>query len=273
MFGADNAHVRRTCDGIAKVVRTPAFQGPAYDDLTMLMVCMTPRSGSQYLGSVLRDNGLGLAHEHFRYTGGAIEQIVTEHALDTFEDFVRDQIDRNISQRKVFSAKADWMQFLPLYYLGAYQHYFRSAHYVYLTRHDRLDQAVSRFIATESRYFHTTYHDHKDAVAAVVFSYEGIAAHLDHIRALEKAWEQFFLSEAITPLRIFYEDLAADAAGVICGICDHLGRPRPEHAIIETEFKIVRTQKNAEFKARFQRQRQEDRQIFAIEFATSHLRG
>lgn len=268
MFGAHDAHVKRTCDAIAKVVATPAFAGPAYDGLTMLLVCMTPRSGSQYLGSLLRDNGLGLAHEHFRYTGGSIEEITQQYGLETFEDFVRNRIDRNIAEGgAVFSAKADWMQFLPLYYLGAYQHYFRGAHYVYLTRRDRLDQAVSRYIATESRYFHSTYLEHRDAVEGVPFSYEGIGAHLGHLLALENSWEQFFLSEEIQPLRIFYEDLAADPAAVLAGIFDHLGREPPQTAIVETEFRIVRTDKNARFKALFRQQRQQDRKAFALGYA------
>ncbi|WP_262690350.1 Stf0 sulfotransferase family protein [Kordiimonas aestuarii] len=266
MFGGHDAHVKRTCDAIANVVETPAFEGPSYDDLTKLLICMTPRSGSQYLGSVLRDNGLGLAHEHFRYTGGSIEDVTRQFGLKTFEDFVRNRIEKNIAAGGVFSAKADWMQFLPVYYLGAFHHYFRSAHYVYLTRRDRLDQAISRYIATESRYFHTTYHAHKDAVELVPFSAAGIKAHLDHIMALENAWEQFFLSEGIAPLRIYYEDLASDTAGVLSSIFVFLGRERPADLLLETEFQIVRTGKNEAFKELFRRTRQEERATFTAEF-------
>lgn len=272
MFGAHDAHVKRTCDAIAKVVDTPAFRGTPYDELTMLLVCMTPRSGSQYLGSVLRDNGLGLAHEHFRYTGGSIEEITKQYDLKTYEDFVRNRIEMNIAEGSIFSAKADWMQFLPVYYLGAYRYYFQNACYVYLTRHDRLDQAISRYIGTESRYFHSTYHEYKDAVEAVPYSYDGIAMHLSHILALENAWEQFFLSEGIKPLRIFYEDLAADAAGVLSRIFGHLGRRSLENPIVETEFQIVRTEKNSLFKALFRRERQDEREAFTRDYADSTLK-
>ncbi|MEJ8572388.1 Stf0 family sulfotransferase [Microbaculum marinum] len=264
MFGAHDAHVRRTCDAIAKVVATPPFRGRGYDELTMLIVCMTPRSGSQYLGSVLRDNGLGLAHEQFRYTGGSIEKITSKFGLTTFEDFVRNRIDVNITGDGIFSAKADWMQFLPLYYLGAYAHYFTGAHYVYLSRRDRLDQAISRYIATESRYFHTTYTEHRQAVKDVPFSLDGINMHLSHILSLENAWEQFFSSEDIRPLRIYYEDLEADPASVLADIFAHLGREAPPAPVVETEFRIVRTEKNRRFRDLFQRARQSDRSGFTL---------
>lgn len=267
MFGGHDAHVKRTCDAIANAVATPAFDGAPYDALEMLLICMTPRSGSQYLGSLLRDNGLGLAHEHFRYTGGAIEEIAQQFGLETFEDFVRNRIEKNIAVGNVFSAKADWMQFLPLYYLGAYEYYFKAAHYIYLTRRDRLAQAISRYIATESRYFHTTYVDRKAAVASVGFSYDGIKFHLDHILALENAWERFFLAEGIQPLRIYYEDLASDPAAILRSIFSHLGRECPSFMFTETEFQVVSTQKNQAFMDEFRAGMRADRERLTADYA------
>lgn len=272
MFGNDDAHVRRTCGFVSGVVPAKPFRGAPYSGLPMIMVCMTPRSGSHYFGSLLRDNGLGLAHEHFRYTGGQIEETVAEHGLTSFEDFVRHVIDSNTAPGPVFSSKVDWMQFMPLYYLGAYDHYLSAARYIYLSRRDRLNQAISRYIATESRYFHTTYSEHRQAVADVCYSYEGIEAHLEHLLKMETVWENFFLSENIRPLRIFYEDLATGAEAVMKSVFAYLGRPEPDKIVVKTEYGKVATAKNQEYRERFLSDRRAGRQALTrtFEAASGH---
>ncbi|HEY1707263.1 MAG TPA: Stf0 family sulfotransferase [Rhizomicrobium sp.] len=210
----------------------------------MVIVAMTPRSGSGYLSDLMKLNNLGQSAEHFRVSGGTMEKLVTNSKLKTYDAYVR-KIIQSRSQGNIFAAKCDWPQFVPLYYFGSYDAYFRQARFVYLTRGDLLMQAISRYIGTATGYFHSTNKDKAHTLdQEVAMDFDAITQHLTHLVNMQSAWETFFSTEGISPLRLRYEELEADPVLTIRRIADFIGRPVTGDVITQTEHEKVRNERN-----------------------------
>lgn len=228
-------------------------RGAAYDDRQIVVICMTPRSGSGYLGSVLEANGLGLTKEHFRIQGGALGEYAAKLSKQTHEAWLRKKIETLTSPRGTFCVKCDWAQYAPLYATGLHAHYMRNATFFYLTRQDVLGQAISRYIATQRNLFHTPDGEGETPVQNVAFSYPDIRTHLERIIRMQSDWERFFASEGIVPHRIAYEDLASSPGKIVRELGEVLGITL-EDPQVETTYKVTRTDRNEEMRAAYIRQ-------------------
>jgi len=243
-FGADNPRVRRLCANVLRLLRSEEFTGDQFAGRKKIVICMTPRSGSSYLSSVLSENGIGKVQEHFRVVKGALETLCEKRKLETVEQWVAERI-ANHSAGGVYGFKADWPQFVPIYYLGGYDYFFRDATFVYLTRNDVMGQAISRYISTETGYFHSTQTDLVHTTEEdVALDFEKLGEHLDRIIDMQGDWERFFAHEGLSPLRISYEEIDADAGSVVRKIADHADISLPVELALETEYRKVSTDRN-----------------------------
>lgn len=105
---------------------------------------------------------------------------------------------------------------------------FPAPRYVFLTRADKVRQAISLWRAIQTW---TWRHEEPAPVAPdVTLTYDFRA--LDHLRraleAEEAWWEDFFAESGIAPLRIVYEDFARDHESTVVAILEHAGVPVPE---------------------------------------------
>jgi trehalose 2-sulfotransferase len=250
---SETANIRNLLRAISKELAIEPCQGKAYDDRRMAVICMTPRSGSSYLGSVLKANGIAETQEHFRIQGGALERDAGHLQTRTYEAYFRKKVAKLTSAGGLFAVKCDWAQYAPIYVSGLHATYMQDAAFFYLTRSDILGQAISRHIATETNYFHSV-NDNVDALdREVPFSYAKILGHLEHLVKMQSDWERFFACEGIAPVRLVYEDIARDPAQVIRRIADVLGVPL-ENPQTETDYKVVRTKQNDRLRAAFQQE-------------------
>lgn len=228
---------------------TPAVQLP-YEDRRFIVICMTPRSGSSYLGSALKANDIAHTQEHFRIRGGNLERDASKLSEKTYEAYFRMKVESLTSDNGVFAVKCDWPQYAPIYAAGLHYAYLKKAKFFYLTRSDILGQAISRYIATETNYFHSV-NENADALnKKVPFSYEGIREHLDYLVKMQSDWERFFACEGISPHRLHYESIAANPARVIRRIGRVMGMKIAEPKT-ETEYKVVRTEQNVRLRGEF----------------------
>ncbi|MBC2776034.1 Stf0 family sulfotransferase [Parasphingopyxis marina] len=243
-FGADNPRVRQLCANVLRLLRGEEFSGARFEERKKIVICMTPRSGSSYLSSVLSENGLGKVQEHFRVVKGALEALCEKRKLETVEQWVAERI-ANLSTGGIYGFKADWPQFVPIYYLGGYDYFFRDAAFVYLTRNDVMAQAISRYISTETGYFHSVQADLAHTVEKdIELDFDKLQGHLDRIVDMQGDWERFFAHEGISPLRISYEEIDADAGAVVRKIGSYAGLQLPEDLKLETDYRKVSTERN-----------------------------
>lgn len=107
---------------------------------------------------------------------------------------------------------------------------FGSTLFVHLTRHDKVEQAISYVKAHQTGLWHVgpdgTELERLSPPKDPVYDAGEIRSRRDELTAYERGWEGWFARENIVPLRITYEALAAAPIKSLRRILDHLGLDR-----------------------------------------------
>ncbi|TPK70418.1 hypothetical protein FJ930_19060 [Mesorhizobium sp. B2-4-15] len=181
-------------------------------------ICTSPRSGSNFFCQHLSSTGaLGHPLEYFNWrarrffdhpnfperVSGQIEKILTMGATSN-----------RIYGLKIFahqhdwiSGEIDWTDALP------------NLHFVYLSRRDLLQQAVSWAKAIQTGQYRSTQPPNQTAV----FDPELIQRQLDALVRERARWEMFYARTGIQPLRIEYEPLVADPLDAVSEVANMMG--------------------------------------------------
>ena len=86
------------------------------------LLCITPRSGSTYLRSLMQSTGqLGFAAEFMNLEEGSthpfdIRKMVAQHGFRALESYLRFVIDKTSAPTNVFAMKGDLYQYVPVSY-------------------------------------------------------------------------------------------------------------------------------------------------------------
>lgn len=252
MFSVDSKPVQGWLKKAASIAPPVSHANVVSPDVKKIVLCMTPRSGSTYLGSIMRENGLGNGREHFRVAGNTMEKFVRQNSVSNYDEYVSAMMKAQ-SHEGVFNLKADWLQYSPVYYFGAHSKFFREADFIYLTRSDILMQAISRYVSTETGFFHTGVNADKAHTLEqeIPMDFDKISFHLRHLIQMQAAWEMFFSHEGIAPLRVVYEEVDSNPASVLQRISDYVKKPLPETLTLKTEFEVVRNERNERLREQF----------------------
>jgi trehalose 2-sulfotransferase len=157
-------------------------------------------------------------------------------AGETYREHLRRTFERGTTPNGVFGAKIMWTHledFLPLARrlpelegapLGVVlRSLFGDARYVWVSRRDGVRQAASLWRAIQTQAWRAGQDDAPDARPRYSF------AAIDHLRhrlaGHERAWLRCFAHEGIEPLRLWYEDVAADLAGTAARVLRHIDVP------------------------------------------------
>lgn len=105
---------------------------------------------------------------------------------------------------------------------------FPGLQYVFVSRNDKVRQAVSLWRALQ-----TSVWRHQDGDPAAtdrrpVYSYDAIDHLLNQLRRNEDAWRGFFFRTGQRPLQVLYEDVAGDLWGAVRRVLDQLRVEAPE---------------------------------------------
>ena len=99
--------------------------------------------------------------------------------------------------------------------------------FIHLTRQNKLNQAISLIIATQTGLWHRgadgTELERTSAPQDPVYDTDMIEQHMAELTAQDEAWKIWFGQENIDPLRITYGNLSDDPTEVLANILDHLG--------------------------------------------------
>jgi LPS sulfotransferase NodH len=219
------------------------------------LVCATPRSGSTLLCEMLVNSGvagrpaehvenlrlLGRPLEPREYFAGVKDRDVLEllpvsappqpHHVPIDERLAA-VLRHATTPNGVFGTKVMWAYFHdlqerlaelpPLTALDDAERLVRllgDVRYVHVSRHDHVAQAISMWRALQTRAWRA---ENDDAVEPV-YSFTGIDHLVRTLDAHDDAWCEWFEEHEITPLRLSYDDLAADPPGQLRRTLEFLG--------------------------------------------------
>lgn len=223
------------------------FETPGY------IICTSPRSGSTLLCSMLNDTGKAgspdsFFHEpRFMQEWADVWQLPAKSSVSTavYEAaYLGATVTAGHGGTPVFGMRLQ-QPYLPL--LAAIlcrlhpalstdaarlEHVFGPLRYVYLTRRDKVAQAVSLVKARQTGLWHRhangSERERSGPPAEAAYHFPTIEAEVDAFTRADRAWHEWFAREGIEPLRIDYEGLAADPAGTVVRLCAALNIALPD---------------------------------------------
>lgn len=194
------------------------------------LLAVLPRTGSTALDSLLESSGvLGMPNWYLngRTPRSPMRNWARRFASTSTAELMDALRRERATANGIFSLSTAWIDFEPLARAGQVEEVLGKVKVAYLTRTDRLSQAISLYGAKQSGLWHRDQRGRafrsRPHGGEVEFDEAGILAELEHIRMHEERWEQFFAAAGISPLRITYEELEADASAVIGRIARLMG--------------------------------------------------
>lgn len=206
------------------------------------LICTTPRTGSTFLGTLLTNTGLaGMPWEYFNeaeYSTWLFEHF----QVYNFNEYLHKIFKNTPSSNGVFGAKvmgagyfetfANRIRQLPNYKNQnlstpeLMEDFFYNLKYIWLTRRNKIRQAISLYKALQSGRWHT---NDKRKLTGIepVFDFESVEYYLKEIIKQEAYWERFFNEADIIPLTIVYEDFCIDQEKAVRCILQYLGISTP----------------------------------------------
>ena len=134
------------------------------------------------------------------------------------------------------------------------------SHFVHLSKTDKVAQAVSLVMASQTGLWHRnadgSVHQGADTLKATRYDHDSIAAELKMIKAEDLGWGKWFATHSITPLDVTYEALSLDPAESKKKVLRFLGAASGEVPIVRTAR--LATSLNLEWAERFRSQRAQD---------------
>ncbi len=139
---------------------------------------------------------------------------------------------------------------------GALRRAFGISRYIHLGRRDRVAEAVSLVIADQSGLWHLNADGSERERSAPhrepEYDEAAIAEEYAMLEAEAAGWAGWFARHGIEPLRLEYEELAADAIGQLARVGAFLDVPIPEGMSVGTAR--MASERNADWAARFRRE-------------------
>jgi trehalose 2-sulfotransferase len=104
---------------------------------------------------------------------------------------------------------------------------FSDPRYVWVTRRDKVRQAISLWRALQTRNWRLQHAD-DDSEAELHYSFRGIDHLVRSLSADDAGWEEFFHADAIAVKHVFYEDdLERDRGATVRAVLEHIGVTPP----------------------------------------------
>lgn len=183
------------------------------------MLATVPRTGSTYLCHRLWRTGcLGAPLEYLNPV--FYEPAMQWESCADLETYWRQVRSRRSSPNGVFG----WKMFTPSYVRIAEQTpvllpRIAPDHVIYLTRRDKIEQAVSYAMAIDSG----AWFSGADHTTQPSYSREVVERALRMIEQQEQSWQRIFERTTCSYLPVYYEDVIADWQGAVRSIADFCG--------------------------------------------------
>lgn len=213
----------------------------------MRLILASPRTGSNHLCSLLQEHfvvdwsseALNIQHNPFKNyvdNGGAPDLQEYFDAMSNAGAIVPKVLVPQIRHVR------DWDNF----------HLLFDGRLIRLTRQDRIQQAISMFVANETDVWVATSEDVANKTYAVDYNFESILQHYYRAACFEMVGDLVIEAFQSDHLNITYEALCAEPLATIHALGAHLQlEKRPEPKSPPRRFHIQRTAQSLEFAERF----------------------
>jgi trehalose 2-sulfotransferase len=186
------------------------------------IVASSYRSGSQYLCWRLWQTGLLGAPSEILNPTSELRVLTNRLKAHSPADYIAKLLARRTSRNGVFGIKAHFHHFEAfLKEYPALLELLSPTTYIYITRDDKIAQAVSMAKALQTDAWTSRMEDGSKPV--LIYNPQMIAHCLADIEQQDLAWRQWFESQNITPFIVTYDKLTSNTAGVIRSIIELLG--------------------------------------------------
>jgi trehalose 2-sulfotransferase len=237
------------------------------------VICTNPRSGSYLLCDGLASTSLaGRPREWFNPLGE--ESRRSRWGLDKWPDanyasYLAQVRTRSMTRNGISGIKLPWYQFLELEKkLVAIEDFdglataelmaraLPNLRYLWLTRRDKARQAISFQLASNTGVWCIVdggkSNRNESTINEPRFEPQSIARIQETLERNDAAWQSYFDTNNITPLIVYYEDLAADYSGTVCRVLKWLGVPNaPSVAVRPSRLKQQSTARNEDWVKRY----------------------
>jgi len=186
------------------------------------LIASSYRCGSSYLCWLLWKTGLLGAPSEVLNPTSELPQFINRFKTSDPSDYITKILERRVSRNGIFGVKAHFHHF------EAYQKQYppllkrlAPVTYIYISRPDKVAQAVSMAKALQSNRWHSRMEG--GPKPTLHYDPEMIANCLDDIEEQDLAWRRWFKAHEVSPFEVSYNDLTKDAASVVRGIVELLG--------------------------------------------------
>ena len=218
------------------------------------VVASSYRSGSQYLCWRLWQTGLLGAPSEVLNPTSELRVLMSRFKATSPADYIAKLLARRTSRNGVFGMKAHFHHF------EAFQKEYPAllevlapTSYIYISRQDRIAQAVSMAKALQSDAWTSRMEEGPKPV--LFYDREMIAHCLVDIEQQDATWRRWFETHKITPFQVTYDELTADAARVVRGFVEYLGVQNDERDEVDIPpAKKQADETNQEWIERFERE-------------------
>lgn len=201
------------------------FSNPSY------WLCTTPRSGSSVLGDALTHTEVaGRPTEYlnrrfwpdlfrrFEVTAATdyLDRVVTETATPNGVFGTKVMLDADMAP--TFDALRERLGEPGLKDAEAVTRAFPNLKFVYLTRRDKVAQAVSYCRAQQSGVWRRYHGDEPEPEGDAAFDYGAVHAQVQALTLREVRWQTFFSELSARPHTVVYEDLVGEPEATVRGI-------------------------------------------------------
>lgn len=219
-----------------------------------LFVCFTNRCGSTLLTSRLSQMGLAGQAEKFKnyeyFNHKVLSTYCSEKKTDSLFEYAQSISSEFSSPLGYFTSKVSSDQLFWLGKTGVFGRVFKAPIFINVKRKNIVRQAISLVIAKQSGKW-TSLHAGTGNDKSPVFDEEGILRSMLQIHRSNALTDMFFSLHSITPLTVFYEEMAANESYLTNLLEMRLGRTLISHYENTLPVKKQATDLNAEWETKF----------------------
>lgn len=186
------------------------------------IVASSYRSGSQYLCWRLWQSGLLGAPSEVLNPTTELRVLMNRFKASSPADYIAKLLARRTSKNGVFGMKAHFHHFEAfLREYPALLEVLSPTTFIYISRKDKIAQAVSMAKALQTDAWTSRMEEGPKPV--LVYDREMIAHCLVDIEQQDLTWRRWFETHKVAPFQVTYDELTADAAGVVRRFVEFLG--------------------------------------------------
>ena len=189
---------------------------------TSYLVCGTPRSASSLLCEALKNTSIAGVPEEYYWHGGKPFDSESGGPL-SYADYLASTITQGTTPNGVFGAKVMWGYFddfisnlrtIPEYkeiasILDLLSTTFPNLHYIWITRRDKVRQAISHWKAIQTQVWAWSTQEQPLPAKEPTFDFEAIDHLVQENIEHEAAWRRYFETSDVQPFTVVYEDLVS----------------------------------------------------------------